>query len=96
MKRICSEEEDLKHKLADLESWLVNRGFRAESVRREMQIVNSIDRQVLLEKHPNVQEDSHVRFNFPPCFIHHKVHFHTFKKYTYKPHAFYPIPQTYT
>ena len=71
MKRVCSEEEDLKHKMGDLESWLVNRGFRAESVRREMQRVNSIDRQVLLGKQPNIQEDSHVRFNFPPCFIHH-------------------------
>ena len=34
MKRICSEEEDLQYKLEDLESWLVNRGYRAESVRR--------------------------------------------------------------
>ena len=58
MKWICSEEEDLQHKLADLESWLVNRGYRAESVRREIQIVISIDRQVLLGKRPKIQEGS--------------------------------------
>ena len=34
MKRICSEEEDLQHKLRDLESSLVNRDYKAESVRR--------------------------------------------------------------
>ena len=39
MKRICSEEEDLPHKL-DLESGLVIRGHRAESVRREIQKAN--------------------------------------------------------
>ena len=58
MKRICSKEEDLQHKLGDLESWLVTRGYRAESVRREIQRVISIDRQVLLEKRPEIQEDS--------------------------------------
>ena len=37
MKQICSEKEDLRHRLGDLESWLVNRGYRADSIRREMQ-----------------------------------------------------------
>ena len=41
-----------------MESWLVNRGYRAESVRREIQRINSIERQVLLEKRPKNQEDS--------------------------------------
>ena len=34
MKRICSEEKDLQHKLRDMESSSVNRGCKAESVRR--------------------------------------------------------------
>ena len=42
MKQICSKKEDLRHRLGDLESWLVNRGYRADSIRREMQSVNSI------------------------------------------------------
>ena len=58
MKGICSEEEHLQHKLGDLESWLINRGSRTESVRRVIQIVNSIDRQKLLEKPSKIQEDS--------------------------------------
>ena len=58
MKRICSEEEDLQRKLEDLESWLVNRVYRAESVRREIQKVISIDQQVLLEKRLKIQEGS--------------------------------------
>ena len=33
MKRMCSEEEDLHHKQGDLESWLVNRDYKAENVR---------------------------------------------------------------
>ena len=41
-----------------MESWLVNWGYRAESVKREIQRVISIDRQILLEKHPKIQEDS--------------------------------------
>ena len=58
MKRICSEEEDLQNKLGNLESWLVSKGYRAESVRREIQRVNSIDLQVFLQKCPKIQEDS--------------------------------------
>ena len=58
MKRICSEEEDLQNKLGNLESWLVSKGYRAGSVRREIQIVNSIDLQVFLQKYPKIQEDS--------------------------------------
>ena len=45
MKRTCSKKEDLQHKLGQLESWLVNRGCRAESVRRETKRVNCFDRQ---------------------------------------------------
>ena len=56
MKRICSEEEGLQRKL-DLESVLVITGHRAESVRREIQKANSIDRQVLLQKCTKIQED---------------------------------------
>ena len=58
MKRICSEEEDLQNKLGNLESWLVSKGYRAGSVRREIQIVNSIDLQVFLQKCPKIQEHS--------------------------------------
>ena len=58
VKRICSDEEDLQQKLNDLESWLIDRGYRAEFVIPEIRKVNSIDRNVLLEKRPNHQEDS--------------------------------------
>ena len=54
MKQICSEKEDSRHRLGVLESWLVNRGYRADSIRREMQSVNSIDRQALLQKCPKI------------------------------------------
>ena len=37
MKKICSEEEHLQHKLGDLGSWLIIRGYRADSVTREIQ-----------------------------------------------------------
>ena len=67
MKQTCSEEEHLQHILGDLKSLLVNRGYRAESFRREIQRANSIDRQVLLEKHPKIQEDSVMLvFTFNP------------------------------
>ena len=56
MKQTCSEEEDLQHILGDLKPWLINRGYRAESFRREIQRVNSIDLQVLLEKRRKIQE----------------------------------------
>ena len=58
IKAICSEEEDLHHKLGDLESWLVNRGYRAKIVRRKIQKINVIDRQALEEKRPKIQEVS--------------------------------------
>ena len=54
----CSDEEDLQQKLNDLESWLIDRGYITEVVRLEIQKVNSIDRNVLLEKRPKHQEDS--------------------------------------
>ena len=37
LKRICSDENDLQRNLVSLESWLVNRGYRAEKVRLEIQ-----------------------------------------------------------
>ena len=52
MKYICSEEEELHHKLLDL----VNRGYRAEIVRRKIQKINAIDRQASEEKRPKIQE----------------------------------------
>ena len=58
MKPMCSEEEDLRHKLRDLESWLVNRGYRAESVRKEIQRVNSINLEILLQECLKIKENS--------------------------------------
>ena len=58
IKRICSEKEDLQHKPGDLESWLVNRSYRADCVRGEIQRLGSIDRQILLQECPKIQGDS--------------------------------------
>ena len=58
IKRICSDEEDLQQKLNDLESCLIDRGYRAEVIRPEIRKVNSIDCNVLLEKRPKHQEGS--------------------------------------
>ena len=58
LKRICSDENDLQRKLVSLESWLVNRGYRAEKVRPEIQKINSIVRPNLLIKKPKHQENS--------------------------------------
>ena len=72
MKPMCSEEEDLRHKLRDLESWLVNRGYRAESARKEMQRVNSINLEILLQKCLKIKEDSVTLvliFHAALCFI---------------------------
>ena len=52
IKLVCPDEEDLQRKLNDLESWLIDRGYRAEVVRPEIRKVNSIDHNVLLEKRP--------------------------------------------
>ena len=54
IKRICSDEEDLQQKLNNLESWLTDRGYRAEVARPEIQKVNSINRNVMLEKNPKI------------------------------------------
>ena len=56
LKSICFDEEDLQQKLNDLESWLIDSAYRAEAVRPEIRKVNSIDRNVLLEKCPKHQE----------------------------------------
>ena len=45
-------------KLNGLESWLIDTGYRAEVVRPEIWKVNSIDRNVLLEKRQKHQEDN--------------------------------------
>ena len=37
LKRICSDKSDLQRNLVSLESWLVNRSYRAEKVRPEIQ-----------------------------------------------------------
>ena len=37
LKRICSDENDLQRNLVSLESWSVNRDYRAEKVRPEIQ-----------------------------------------------------------
>ena len=58
LKRICSDENDLQQKLVSLESWLVNRGYRAEKVKPEIQKINSIDRTNLLIKKPKHKENS--------------------------------------
>ena len=58
IKCICSDEEDLQKKLNDLESWLIDRGYRTEVVRPEIRKMNSIDRNVLLENRPKHEEDS--------------------------------------
>ena len=58
LKRICSDENDLQQKLISLESWLVNRGYRAEKVRPEIQKINSIDRANLLIKKTKHHENS--------------------------------------
>ena len=52
IKCICSDEEDLQKKLNDLESWLIDRGYRTEVVRPKIRKVNSIDCNDLLEKRP--------------------------------------------
>ena len=50
LKKICSDENDLQRNLVSLEYWLVNRGYRAEKVRPEIQKINLIDRANLLIK----------------------------------------------
>ena len=58
LKKICSDENDLQRNLVSLEYWLVNRGYRAEKVRPEIQKINLIDRANLLIKIPKHQENS--------------------------------------
>ena len=58
LKRICSDENDLQRNLVSLESWLVNRDYRAEKVRPEIQKINLIDQANLLIKKPKHQENS--------------------------------------
>ena len=58
MKRICSNEFDLQRKQVDLESWLTVWGYKSEIIRPEIKKVNFIDRNSLLKKRPNRQEDS--------------------------------------
>ena len=51
MKRICSNEFDLK-------MWLTDREYKSEIIRPEIQKVNFIDSNSLLKKRPKHQEDS--------------------------------------
>ena len=53
LKRIFSDENDLQRNLVSLESWLVNRSYRAE-----IQKINLIDRANLLIKKSKHQENS--------------------------------------
>ena len=50
LKRICSDKNDLQRNLVSVESWLINRGYRAEKVRPE------IDRANLLIKNQNTKK----------------------------------------
>ena len=54
----CSYEENLQQKLNDLESWLVDRGYRAEVVELEIRKGYSIDRNMIFAKRPKQHEDS--------------------------------------
>ena len=56
LKRICSDKNNLQQKLVSLESWLVNRGCRAEKVRLKIQKINSIDRANLHIKKQNTKK----------------------------------------
>ena len=58
IKHICSCEENLQQKLNDLESWLVDMGYRAEVVELEIRKGYSIDRNMIFAKRPKQQEDS--------------------------------------
>ena len=58
MKRICSDKNNLQWNMVSLESWLINRDYRAEKVRPEIQKINLIDRADLLIKKPKHQENS--------------------------------------
>ena len=56
LKRMCSDENYLQRKLVSLESWLVNRGYRAEKVSPKIQKINLIDRVNLLIKNQNTKK----------------------------------------
>ena len=60
----------MQQKLNDLAFWLIDRGYRTEVVRSEIQKVNSIDRNVLLEKRPKHEEDSVTLI----CTFHSALH----------------------
>ena len=57
LKRICSDENDLQRNLVSLESWLVNKSYRAEKARPAIQKINLIDRANLLIKKSKHQEN---------------------------------------
>ena len=57
LKRICSDENDLQRNLVSLESWLVNKSYRAEKARPAIQKTNLIDRANLLIKKSKHQEN---------------------------------------
>ena len=57
MKRICSEPEQLLKRLSDLESWLVKRGYKSETVKPEIERVINLDRALLLRKQPKEKSE---------------------------------------
>ena len=58
LKLICSNETDLQEKLKGLETWLLERGYRSERVRPEIQRVNNVERNSLLIKKPKRIDDN--------------------------------------
>ena len=67
LKRICSGENHIQWKLVSLESWLANRGYRAERVRPEIQKINLIDRvNLLIKKTKTPRKQYNISSYFSP------------------------------
>ena len=67
MRRNFSNEVDLQRKLLDLESWLTDRRYKSEIIRREIQKVNLIDRSNLLKKCPKHKDSITIVLTFHPA-----------------------------
>ena len=67
MRQNFSNEVDLQRKLLDLESWLTDRGYKSEIIRREIQKVNLIDRSNLLKKCPKHKDIITIVLTFHPA-----------------------------
>ena len=62
--------------LGNLELWLVKRGYRAESVRREIQKSKFYwSRSIIRKTSYDSRRSRHVSFYFQPCFIYHTRYF---------------------